>query len=149
MYRTALAVSHTLDIDQLLHRIMELIFEWVEADRGCIMLVDHETGELEPAVSRNRKGVEGRRARSRISRTILDYVMQHKEGVLTSDAKRRRALEPRAKHRQAGRARGDLRADARPLRHRRRHLHRHLHAARPSVASARHSPTNSPKSTSS
>ena len=40
MYRTALAVSHTLDIDQLLQRIMELIFEWVEADRGCIMLVD-------------------------------------------------------------------------------------------------------------
>ena len=40
MYRTALAVSHTLDIDQLLHRIMELIFEWVEADRGCIMLMD-------------------------------------------------------------------------------------------------------------
>ncbi|MFT5524688.1 MAG: two-component system NtrC family sensor kinase, partial [Pirellulaceae bacterium] len=37
MYRTALAVSHTLDIDQLLHRIMELIFEWVETDRGCIM----------------------------------------------------------------------------------------------------------------
>jgi ferritin-like metal-binding protein YciE len=32
MYRTALAVSHTLDIDQLLSRIMQLIFEWVEAD---------------------------------------------------------------------------------------------------------------------
>ena len=39
MYRTALAVSHTLDIDQLLHRIMQLIFE-VEADRGCVMFVD-------------------------------------------------------------------------------------------------------------
>ena len=43
MYRTALAVSHTLDIDQLLTRIMELIFEWVEADRGCIMLLDPVT----------------------------------------------------------------------------------------------------------
>ncbi|OYV85724.1 MAG: histidine kinase [Planctomycetia bacterium 21-64-5] len=58
MYRTALAVSHTLDIDQLLNRIMQLIFEWVEADRGCIMLVHPETGELEPAVRRNRKGVK-------------------------------------------------------------------------------------------
>ena len=46
MYRTALAVSHTLDIDQLLQRIMELIFEWVEADRGCIMLMDPETKHL-------------------------------------------------------------------------------------------------------
>ncbi|MEX2173605.1 MAG: ATP-binding protein [Pirellulaceae bacterium] len=86
MYRTALAVSHTLDIDQLLGRIVDLIFEWVESDRGCIMLVDHETGELTPAASRNRKGVRAD-DRISISRTILDYVMQHKEGVLTSDAR--------------------------------------------------------------
>jgi signal transduction histidine kinase len=86
MYRTALAVSHTLDIDQLLQRILDLIFEWVEADRGCIMLVDQETGELTPAASRNRKGARIDDKLS-ISRTILDYVMQHKEGVLTSDAR--------------------------------------------------------------
>lgn len=86
MYRTALAVSHTLDIDQLLHRIMELIFEWVEADRGLIMLSSPETGELEPAVSRNRKGTKADEKLS-VSRTILDYVLQHKEGVLTSDAR--------------------------------------------------------------
>jgi two-component system NtrC family sensor kinase len=86
MYRTALAVSHTLDIDQLLSRILDLIFEWVESDRGCIMLLDHETGELTPAASRNRKGVRSDDKMS-ISRTILDYVMQQKEGVLTSDAR--------------------------------------------------------------
>jgi two-component system NtrC family sensor kinase len=86
MYRTALAVSQTLDIDQLLGRIMDLIFEWVEADRGCIMLIDPETGDLAPAASRNRKGVEAE-ARITLSRTILDYVLQRKEGVLTSDAK--------------------------------------------------------------
>src|SRR5439155_2633010 len=55
MYRTALAVSHTLDIDQLLTRIIDMIFEWVEADRGCILLVDHETDALTPVVSRGRQ----------------------------------------------------------------------------------------------
>ncbi|HEV7223226.1 MAG TPA: FHA domain-containing protein, partial [Pirellulales bacterium] len=85
MYRTALAVSHTLDIDQLLSRIMQLIFEWVEADRGCIMLIDAETGKLEPKVRRNRKGVKSE-DRITISKTILDYVMEHNEGVLTSNA---------------------------------------------------------------
>jgi hypothetical protein len=85
MYRTALAVSHTLDIDQLLDRIMELIFEWVEADRGCIMLIDQETSELTPASTRQRKPGEASE-RMKISRTILDYVMSHREGVLTSDA---------------------------------------------------------------
>ena len=84
MYHTALAVSHTLDIDQLLKRILELIFEWVEADRGCIMLTDQVTNELEPKVRRSRLGSEDERID--ISQRILDYVMEHKEGVHTSDA---------------------------------------------------------------
>ena len=61
MYRTALAVSHTLDIDQLLNRIMELIFEWVEADRGCIMLFDPDTRRLDPRVRRTRNDARTRR----------------------------------------------------------------------------------------
>ncbi len=32
-----------------------MIFEWVEADRGCVMLIDEETGELEPDGRRDRK----------------------------------------------------------------------------------------------
>lgn len=86
MYRTALAVSHTLDIDQLLQRIMELIFEWVEADRGCIMLVDWESGDAIPKVYRSRRETRSSE-RMRISQTILDYVLEHREGVLTSDAR--------------------------------------------------------------
>jgi len=97
MYRTALAVSHTLDIDQLLHRIMELIFEWVEADRGCIMLQDQKTGDLVPKVSRNRRQREDRtKERLEISRTILDYVLEQREGVLTSDAKDDQRWDPAA-----------------------------------------------------
>jgi two-component system NtrC family sensor kinase len=84
MYRTALAVSHTLDIDELLGRILNLVFEWVEADRGCIMLIDPETGELTSKARRDRRvGDTGTMA---ISRTILDYVLERAEGVITSDA---------------------------------------------------------------
>jgi len=86
MYRTALAVSHTLDIDQLLHRIMELIFEWVDADRGCIMLADPPSKTLVPTVRRTRSGIRGDK-RITISKTILDYVTERNEGVLTSDAR--------------------------------------------------------------
>jgi two-component system, NtrC family, sensor kinase len=86
MYRTALAVSHTLDIDQLLQRIMELIFEWVEADRGCIMLMDPVSKTLQPKVRRTRKGIRADE-RISISKTILDYVTNRNEGVLTSDAR--------------------------------------------------------------
>jgi len=85
MYRTSLAVSRTLDIDQLLHQILELIFQWVNCDRGCIMLTDLETGELMPSCRRNR-GVNVSSNRMTISKTILDYVCKKEEGVLTSDA---------------------------------------------------------------
>ena len=84
MYHTALAVSHTLDIDQLLERIVELIFEWVDADRGCVMLIDRETDEWIPKVRRDRNDDEADTIA--ISRTILEYVREHQEGVLTSDA---------------------------------------------------------------
>jgi two-component system, NtrC family, sensor kinase len=86
MYRTALAVSHTLDIDQLLQRIMELIFEWVEADRGCIMLMDPANKTLQPRVRRTRKGIKADE-KIHISQTILDYVIEKNEGVVTSDAR--------------------------------------------------------------
>lgn len=84
MYQTALAVSHTLDVDQLLVRIMELILEWVRADRGCIFLLDPETDQPVAKVARFRhsskqEGIE-------VSRTILDYVLENEEGVLTSNA---------------------------------------------------------------
>ena len=84
MYRTSLAVSHTLDIDELLGRVLQLVFEWVEADRGCIMLLDPETKELTTKARRDRRA--GDTGSMAISRTILDYVLSNREGVLTSDA---------------------------------------------------------------
>ena len=84
MYRTALAVSHTLDIDDLLDRILQLVFDWVEADRGCVMLREEETGQLITKARRDR--VAGTKSSMTISRTILDYVLERHEGVLTSNA---------------------------------------------------------------
>ncbi len=101
MYHTALAVSHTLDIDQLLHRILQLIFDWVEADRGCIMLVHPDTGKLQPKVHFNRRG-KPTDDKLIISQTILDYVMQHNEGVLTSNAQEDQRWNPAASILQLG-----------------------------------------------
>jgi two-component system NtrC family sensor kinase len=95
MYRTALAVSHTLDIDQLLQRIMDLIFEWVEADRGCVMLIDPSSKSLRPKVRRTRAGLRPD-DKITISQTILDYVIGRNEGVLTSDARQDDRFSPAA-----------------------------------------------------
>lgn len=93
MYRTSLAVSHTLDIDRLLHRIMDLIFEWVEADRGCIMLREPESEKFIPKAHRQRRDTSSD-DHITISQTILDYVTGHNEGVLTSNARNDQRWDP-------------------------------------------------------
>jgi signal transduction histidine kinase len=85
MYETIQAVSHILDLDQLLPRIMELIFRSIDADRGCIMLCSADGGELEPKAIRCREGLNPEEKMT-ISRTIMEHVLREKEGVLVSDA---------------------------------------------------------------
>jgi two-component system, NtrC family, sensor kinase len=85
MYETVQAVSHILDLDQLLERIMELIFNTIEADHGCIMLRDPDTGVFEPKAVRFRDGINTQE-KIAISRTIMDYVLQERQGVLVADA---------------------------------------------------------------
>jgi len=85
MYQATQAVSHILDTEQLLEKIMDLIFQSIQADRGCIMLRNHDSGEFEPKAIRIRSGVDPQ-AKIAISRTIMDYVLRDGKGVLVSDA---------------------------------------------------------------
>ncbi|MFO0812432.1 MAG: ATP-binding protein [Gemmatales bacterium] len=84
MYQTTQAVSHIVDNDQLLDRIMDLIFETIQADRGCFML-RHEGEQYEAKSVRFRAGKEQREKIS-ISKTIMEHVLKKGQGVLTSDA---------------------------------------------------------------
>jgi signal transduction histidine kinase len=85
MYEASQAVSHILDINDLLQRILQLVFRSVEADRGCVMLINADSGELEPKAVRWRQG-GGQGERIDVSRTIVDHVIRAKQGVLVSDA---------------------------------------------------------------
>jgi signal transduction histidine kinase/pSer/pThr/pTyr-binding forkhead associated (FHA) protein len=85
MYEASQAVSHILDVNDLLQRILELVFRSIEADRGCIMLRSSDGGELEPKAVRWRTAVD-KGERIDVSRTIIDHVIRQKQGVLVSDA---------------------------------------------------------------
>jgi signal transduction histidine kinase/pSer/pThr/pTyr-binding forkhead associated (FHA) protein len=87
MYLTAIAVGRTDDLNEVLDRILTLVFDWVEADRGCVMLRDPETRHLQPSARCDRAGLNVSDRRISISHTILDYVMKKKEGVRTSNAR--------------------------------------------------------------
>ncbi len=95
MYEAAQASSHILDVNQLLARMMELIFRSLEADRGCILLRDGspEDGStatpsldhFEPKAVRWRDGAD-HAEKIPVSRTIMEYVLREKQGILVSDA---------------------------------------------------------------
>ena len=87
MYQTTVAVSQTLDIDELLLRVVNLVFEWVDADRACVLLIDHQTGELTPSLRKDRAEDLGS-DQLVISRRILDYVIDNGEGVVSTNASR-------------------------------------------------------------
>ncbi len=84
LYETSQAVSHILDVNQLLERIMDLILRSIQADRACVMLRDPETGQLEPKAIRLRDPASNERMT--ISRTVMDHVLTEKQGVLVNDA---------------------------------------------------------------
>ena len=83
LYETTAAVSSIMDLDDLLGRIVELVLKTVDADTGCAMIVDPETGAVLPKAARSRAGGTGEVV---VSRTVVDYVLRENQGVLISDA---------------------------------------------------------------
>lgn len=84
LYEMTLSLSRCTDIDRLTAELLDLIFQWVDADRGCILLFDSSSNRLIPRAKKVR--AEFKEERFIISKSILDYVLEHREGVWTSNA---------------------------------------------------------------
>jgi len=89
LYNVGKALLNAPDLDSLLNLIIDQVFKILPAQRGFLMLLDKETGNLVPNVIRtNEPGFEGDIT---ISRTITDTVINDRVSVLTADA----ATDPR------------------------------------------------------
>ncbi len=78
------ALSESVERDEVLARILEFLFElFMEADRGFIILRGEE-GRLQPLGVKTRR--PGDDEQIRISRTIVNQVMDTKQPVISSDA---------------------------------------------------------------
>ncbi|MGK2910551.1 MAG: ATP-binding protein, partial [Sphingobium sp.] len=84
LYEASHAVADILDVDELLGRIVELVVKTTEADQGCAVLVDAETHEFRPTAIRKRPGAPA--GELTLSRTVIEHVLEHKRGILVSDA---------------------------------------------------------------
>lgn len=98
IYQLVALIGSVLDRQELLERVMDLIFEHFQADRGFILLSDADEPKEppKPIVVRHRllpgqsrqsqsNGADGK-VRIEVSRTIVGYVMRKGVGVLSSNA---------------------------------------------------------------
>jgi len=84
-YEISRATAATLDLSEVLDRVLSALFEIFEAaDRAFILLVDRETRELSTAAVKQRAA--GEAAKMGISRTALEQAMRDREALLCRDA---------------------------------------------------------------
>jgi sigma-B regulation protein RsbU (phosphoserine phosphatase) len=79
------SLADTVDLSEMLPKILDTLFQlFTHADRGCIMLKNDETGEMEPRAMKHRR--KGEDATVRLSRMVVSKVLEEKKGILSADA---------------------------------------------------------------
>ena len=77
-------LNEARSVEDVLQRIMEIVFDHVPADRGFLMLREEGEDRLTPMVVKHRTGSD--QGKITISKTIADRVLKDRVSILTSDA---------------------------------------------------------------
>lgn len=87
IYELTALVGSVTDKQQMLERVMDIIFSYFQTDRGFILLMEDPQARPDPAVVRHRvPPVNQRDGAITVSRTIVQYVLRKQVGVLTTNA---------------------------------------------------------------
>ncbi len=80
------SLAGTVDLDILLPKILDTLFSiFPHADRGCILLKDDSSGQMVPHAIKHRGNSDDDDS-VKLSRTILNAVLDEKKGILSADA---------------------------------------------------------------
>ncbi|MGQ9585964.1 MAG: adenylate/guanylate cyclase domain-containing protein [Anaerolineae bacterium] len=86
LYDISRAINSTLNLDELLELVMDIVIRTTRAERGFLMLRDRETGQLRFQVARNMSQETIAGPSFEISRSVVERVARHGEVVLTTNA---------------------------------------------------------------
>ena len=86
LYEFSNAITSIFDPQQLLEKVMDMIFDNFPADRGFILLRPEEHAELEPVIARYRTREHS--GQITVSHTIVNHVVSQNQGVICSNAMR-------------------------------------------------------------
>jgi len=79
------AVRPSVSLNTLLQRILDLTIRAVGADRGCVLVIDAQSGDIRPEAVSGQVSTDAT-GRMPVSRSIVDYVLKTRQGVQTTDA---------------------------------------------------------------
>lgn len=83
LYNLISTISTIFDVDLLVNRVLDQVFEIMHADRGYVLMID-EGERMTPKAVRYREGNPDQKVP--VSRTIINQVMNQQVGVLCSNA---------------------------------------------------------------
>ena len=86
LYQISRKLNTITDFDALLNTIMESIFQVIDADHGFVALLGDDPDELIPKVVKYRTPTAGNSQELRVSRHIVNKVVNEKVSVLSSNA---------------------------------------------------------------
>jgi signal transduction histidine kinase len=84
LYELMNTIGSIYNVDQMLHKVMELIFRELNVDRGFILMRNESTGKFDPVVVKYRKMNQGGRIST--SNTIIKHILSKREAVLCTNA---------------------------------------------------------------
>ena len=85
LYAIARDLNSTLDLDDVLKLVMDRLIEFVEADRGFLMLVNRQTGELEFKIARNSTAQAIAKKEFEISLSTVKQVVNTRQALTDAD----------------------------------------------------------------
>ncbi len=93
IFRVSHILGQTLDINQMLEKILEYIFDLLKRiDRGAIVLINDKTGETRQVIIRNKEGLTDNTIR--YSEAVVERVLKTGKAVMIPDAHAEEASEP-------------------------------------------------------
>jgi serine phosphatase RsbU (regulator of sigma subunit) len=79
------ALAGTVDVQSIVPRILDTLFGiFPQADRGCILFKDPESGQMVPVAQKHRRPDADETVK--LSRTIVKKVLDERTGILSADA---------------------------------------------------------------
>lgn len=86
LYRISQVLGNSLNLGEVLRATMDSVIQLTGAERGFLMLINDETGELDLMAARNMRQENLDRDEMEISRTIVERSIERGEGVITTNA---------------------------------------------------------------